>query len=130
MNYWVLWALLLMVQNLTFTFVSRARASASLRRHVIAAVGSNGVWILQLQIMLGPLMEYLNGKHGLLLQIAVGAYYTVFTVTGSVVAHYISLKTEKGKAAVGANTKYAQITTEEWKRVREFVEGMGGDQYE
>ena len=41
-----------------------------------------------------------------------------FTLLGSLVAHYWSLKNEKGKAAVGANKKYAQIPVEEWEQVK------------
>lgn len=118
---WLYWALNLLIQNWMFTFVSRARNSGSLARHVTAAVFSNGVWILQLQIMLGPMMEYLNGKHGLLAQIGVGLYYTLFTVAGSVAAHYWALRTEKGKSAVGANSKYAQISKEEWEQVKQCL---------
>ena len=40
-------------------------------------------------------MEYLNGKHGLGAQFGVRAFYTAFTVTGSLLAHYWALKTEK-----------------------------------
>ena len=113
----ILWAVNLLAQNFAFTFVSRARNSGSLKRHIYAAIASNAVFILQLQIMLGPMMDYLNGKHGLLLQAAVAAFYTAFTVTGSVLAHIWSMKTEKGKSRVGASADRAEITPTEWKRV-------------
>jgi hypothetical protein len=118
---WVLWAINLLIQNITFTLVSRARNSGSLKRHVLAAIGSNGVFIIQFQLMLGPFMDYMNGKHGLLAQCAVAVYYTIFTVAGSVLAHYWALKTEKGKSAVGANSRYAQIPVEEWKALKDQV---------
>ena len=120
---WIIWALNLLAQNFMFTIVSRARNSGSLKRHVIAAIGSNGVWILQLQILLGPLMEYLNGKHGHVMQVFTALFYTAFTVAGSVAAHYWALRTEKGKSAVGANKKYAQISAEEWAAVKAAVLG-------
>jgi hypothetical protein len=44
MNTWIIWAGVLLAQNFSFTFVSRARNSGSLKRHVIAALASNGVW--------------------------------------------------------------------------------------
>lgn len=119
---WLVWALNLLAQNFMFTIVSRARNSGSLKRHVVAAIGSNGVWMLQFQILVGPMMDYLNGGHGWLLQIAVGAFYTVFTVAGSVIAHYWALRTEKGKGAVGASAKYAQITRDEWNAVKAATE--------
>jgi hypothetical protein len=118
---WLIWALNLLAQNFAFTFVSRARNSGSLKRHIIAAVCSNGIWMLQFQILIGPMMDYLNGKHGWLMQIAVGVFYTVFTVAGSVAAHYWALKTERGKGAVGANTRFHQLTTEEWERLRQII---------
>lgn len=111
----------LLAQNFMFTIVSRARNSGSLRRHVLAAIGSNGVWMLQFQILVGPMMDYLNGKHGVLAQVGVGAYYTVFTVAGSIAAHYWALKTEKGKSAVGASKKYVQITPEQWAEVQQHL---------
>lgn len=122
---WAFWAANLIAQNLMFTFVSRARNSGSLKRHVIAAVGSNGVWMLQFQLMMGPLMDYLNGKHGLLAQVGVGVFYTFFAVVGGVLAHYWALRTEKGKSAVGANSKYAQITVEQWNLVQAHMLNKG-----
>src|ERR1017187_8343867 len=124
MNIWIIWAVNLLAQNFAFTFVSRARNSGSLKRHVIAAVCSNAIWMLQFQILIGPMMEYLNGKHGWLLQVAVGAFYTAFTVTGSVLAHYWALKTEKGKSAVGASKRRAEITPEEWMEYKRKVDAM------
>ena len=118
MTIWIIWALNLLAQNFAFTFVSRARNSGSLKRHVVAALCSNAIWMLQFQILVGPMMDFLNGKHGPLAQVAVGAFYTVFTVTGSVLAHYWALKTEKGKNAVGASSRRAEITPEEWDRVK------------
>ncbi len=125
---WVVWAVNLLAQNFMFTIVSRARNSGSLRRHVVAAVGSNGVWILQMQILMGPMLEYLQGRHGLSMQILVGAFYTIFTVAGSVLAHYWALGTEKGKSVVGANVRYAQITREEWDEIKKFVASSSGGQ--
>ena len=42
MNYFA-WALLLILQNMAFTWVSRARNSGSLGYHAIASICSNGV---------------------------------------------------------------------------------------
>ena len=123
---WFLWAVNLLAQNFAFTFVSRARNSGSLSRHVIAAIFSNGIWLLQISILFGSMMEYLSGKHGLLARIGVGLFYTAFTVGGSIAAHYWALRTEKGKGAVGASNKYAQISVEEWQTFREEVyRGLG-----
>lgn len=41
---WILWGVLLIIQNMSFTLVSRARNSGSIKFHAVASVGSNGVW--------------------------------------------------------------------------------------
>lgn len=115
---WALWAALLVAQNFAFTFVSRARNSGSLQRHVVAALGSNGIWFCSQVIIVSKMMDMLTGKAGLWVAIGTGLFYTAFTIIGSVLAHKVSLVTEKGKSAVGANSKYAQITKEEWAQVK------------
>lgn len=118
---WALWAALLIAQNFAFTFVSRARNSASLKRHVIAAVFSNGIWFASQFIIVSKFVDMLKGNLGLGMALATGLFYTLFTITGSVVSHYWALRTEKGKAAVGASNRYAQITQEEWQWVLEHT---------
>ena len=115
---WLIWALILFFQNISFTYVSRARSSGSLSRHLKASIFSNGIWIFSQIIMLGPMFDYLTGKHGLVNQVAAGAVYTLSTVSGSLFAHYLAMKTEKGKNAVGYSAKYAQIPVKEWEFIR------------
>src|SRR6266568_5615574 len=114
---WLVWPLILLAQNFAFTFVSRARSSASLMRHAKASLMSNGIWIVSQVLLLGPMFEYLNGKHGIGLQMLAEAVYTVSTMSGSLYAHYHALKTEKGKSAVGASKLYAQVPVAEWTAV-------------
>src|SRR5579859_1459354 len=118
---WIYWALILLSQNFAFTYVSRARSSGSLIRHLKASIFSNGIWIFSQMLMLGPMFDYLTGKHGHAAQIGAGTVYTLSTVTGSILAHYWALRTEKGKNAVGANKRYAQIPVEEWEKVKRAV---------
>ena len=118
---WLLWSLVLFFQNISFTYVSRARSSGSLLSHLKASIFSNGIWIFSNMLMLGPLFTYLTGKHGTTLQIASGLVYTVACVSGSLFAHYLAMKTEKGKSAVGYNKKYAQIPTEEYARLQALL---------
>lgn len=118
---WLLWAVVLFFQNISFTYVSRARNSGSLLRHVKAALFSNGIWIFSNMIMLGPLFAYLTGAHGLAAQAATGALYTVSTVSGGIFAHFWALKTEKGKSAVGASKLYAQITIAEHEQLKALL---------
>lgn len=119
---WAGWALILLSQNFSFTYVSRARSSGSLLRHLKASIFSNGIWIFSQMLMLGPMFDYLTGKHGLALQIEAGLLYTICTVAGSLIAHYWALRTEKGKNAVGASKLYAQVPIKEWEMVKSAVD--------
>lgn len=123
---WFYWSAILLSQNFAFTYVSRARSSGSLIRHLKASIFSNGIWIFSQMLMLGPMFDYLTGKHGHVAQIAAGTVYTLSTVTGSILAHYWALRTEKGKNAVGANKRYAQIPVEDWQRVERAAKALYG----
>jgi hypothetical protein len=120
---WLLWAIVLFFQNISFTYVSRARSSGSLVRHLKASIFSNSIWIFSNMLMLGPMFEYLTGKHGRGLQVVSGVVYTVACVGGSIFAHYLAMKTEKGKNAVGYSAKYAQIPVAEWERIKATLQG-------
>lgn len=102
MNQYLLWGAFLLLQNASFTFVSRARNSASYTLHAIAAMCSNGVWFAAQFVSLGIIIELL--KNGTWPQrLGAGAFYTFFTVTGSVTMHYIGKNyIEKGNRKVGA----------------------------
>jgi len=115
------WAGVLFAQNYSFTYVSRARNSGSLSRHFKAAIFSNGSWIASQMLMLGPMFDYLTGRHGHLNQLIAASVYTTFTVAGSLVAHFVSKRTEKGAGAVGASARYAQIPVEEWERMKTYA---------
>lgn len=116
---WIIWAPVLVAQNFAFTFVSRARNSGSLKRHMVAGIASNGVWFISQIIIFSKMFAMMTGKYGVWMAVFTAAYYTLFTLIGSLAAHYWSLSNEKGKAAVGASSKYAQIPTEEWALVKE-----------
>lgn len=82
---------LTVLQNASFTLVSRARNSGSLSYHAGAAVLSNGIWLLVIR----QVVTNLNSAPTMLA-------YLVGAVTGSVVMHYISMRwIEKGKRKVG-----------------------------
>lgn len=117
---WAAWALLLVAQNFSFTFVSRARNSGSLKRHMIASIASNGIWFVSQLIVVSTFVNILSGHFGIGKAIFAGVFYTSFTLIGALSAHYFALKNEKGKSSVGASKKYAQITNEEWARVQAF----------
>ena len=98
---WIMWALLLVLQNASFTWVSRARNSGSLWYHGIAAVASNGVWIVSQFILIDALVRTLReGTWGD--RAVIVTFYTTFTVLGAVGMHYVSMRwLETGKRQVG-----------------------------
>ncbi len=51
------WAVFLLIQNASFTFVSRARNSGSYSLHAIAAVCSNGIWMAAQFVSLGLIID-------------------------------------------------------------------------
>jgi hypothetical protein len=118
---WIVWAVILLLQNFSFTFVSRARNSGSLRRHMIASLLSNGVWFVSQGMIFTKLYKIMTGDYGLGMAAFTCAFYTAFTLLGSAIGHHISLLTEKGQASVGANKKYAQILKEDWEMVKDVV---------
>jgi hypothetical protein len=112
---WIIWAIFL------FTFVSRARNSGSLKRHMIAALLSNGIWFGSQLILLTDVINMIKGSSGIGVAFLAGLFYTVVTMAGSLWAHKICLKNEEGKAAVGANDKYAQITVDQWEQLNNNI---------
>ena len=99
---WLWLAVFLILQNASFTFISRARNSGSYALHTFAAICSNGIWIASQFMLLSIIIETLkSGSVGE--RLWVGAFYTTFTVIGSVGMHWVSMNfIEKGKRKVGA----------------------------
>jgi hypothetical protein len=120
--FWAAWSLALIWQNYAFTRVSRSRNSGSLKAHALAALQANGVWFIQSLFVYSAFMSILTGKAGCVKAVGAALYYTAFTMMGSLYAHYVSLKKEKGASAVGANKKYAQIPVEEWTALKQDVQ--------
>lgn len=99
---WLAWALLLLVQNASFTWVSRARNSANVMYHGIAAVFSNGIWFAS-QFFVVDLMVQIRRSHSLSLALLGGLFYTSLTVFSSVAMHkFLMSKVETGNKKVGA----------------------------
>lgn len=99
---YVLWALLLILQNAAFTWVSRARNSGSIGYHAVASVASNGVWIASQFILVDAIVRII--RQGAWHEaIGMAVFYTACTVTGSVGMHWLSMHyLERGKRRVGA----------------------------
>lgn len=97
-----LWAIFLLIQNASFTFVSRARNSGSYALHAIAALCSNGVWFATQLVSLGMIIDVIKGgTWGQ--RVFMGLFYTTFTVSGSLLIHWVGINyIEKGNRRVGA----------------------------
>jgi len=118
---WVVWAIVLLAQNFAFTFVSRARNSGSLKRHMIASVFSNGVWFVSQLIIFSQMFAIMTGKYGIPMAVFTSIYYTAFTMLGSLLAHYYSLRSEKGTSRVGGHKDVATFTKAEGEALRELL---------
>lgn len=72
---------LVVLQNASFTLVSRARNSNSLVYHTIASVLSNGIWLLVIRQVV------LNFD-----RIDLMVTYLVGSVVGSITMHYVAMR--------------------------------------
>jgi len=72
---------LTILQNASFTLVSRARNSSSLMYHTLASVLSNGIWLLVIR-------HVVNSFDNWVLMVA----YVVGAVIGSISMHYVAMK--------------------------------------
>ena len=94
---WILWALMLLLQNASFTWVSRARNSKNVGYHATAAFFSNLTYILNLSVGVNMLTDKTQSL-GL-----VATFYTIFTMLGSIGMHWFSMHyLEHGTRKVGS----------------------------
>lgn len=89
-----LWPLALLgfVQNVAFTFVSRGRNSGSLGYHLLASIFSNGIYAALLFISIDLISQAKANPLPFLI------VYTLTTMSGSIFAHWLAMRVEKGKA--------------------------------
>ena len=85
---WVGWALLLMLQNGSNTWVSRARNSTNLKYHAVASLFGNGVYFANLFIGVDKIRESTSPA---LIAFTV-IFYSLFTMLGSVLSHYLLMR--------------------------------------
>ena len=98
----LVWGLLLLLQNASFTMVSRARNSGSYAYHAFASVCSNGVWFASMFFVVDA-MAKIREASSFGLAVAYGIFYTALTVVASVGMHWLLVTyVEKGKRKVGA----------------------------
>ena len=88
--FWFCWGILLVLQNATFTLVSRARNSSSLKYHAWASLLSNGVWFISNFILFGAFIDIMRNSNWWLAG-GVGLFYVICTMAGSLWMHYLAL---------------------------------------
>jgi uncharacterized membrane-anchored protein len=72
---------LTVLQNASFTLVSRARNSKSIIYHTLASVASNGIWLLVIRQVVTNLDS-----------IALMLTYLIGSVSGGIAMHYIAMR--------------------------------------
>jgi hypothetical protein len=88
---WIVWILLLLLNNGCNTAIARARTSKSLKYHTwVACVAAIG-WIGNQLILVNILVE-VWAKRDIPLFLWTCLFFTTFTVIGSVAAHYALMK--------------------------------------
>lgn len=98
---WLIWGALLLAQNASFTWVSRARNSSSILYHGIASIFSNGIFFVNLMVNVNMISSL--GSADIWHKAAIVGFYTLFTVVGSVsMHHFLMKKVEKGKRKIGS----------------------------
>jgi len=97
----ILLSALAFIQNASFTWVGRSRASGNVLYHGIASVFSNSIWFAMTITIWGQLFDALTTGDMPQL-IAAGIAYCIGTVAGSCSAMWVLLRTEKGSHRVGA----------------------------
>lgn len=85
-------AMLGFVQNVAFTFVSRGRNSGSLGYHLLASIFSNGIYAVLLFTSIDIISQAKSRPIPFLV------VYTLSTMSGSIFAHWLALRAERGKA--------------------------------
>lgn len=87
---WVIWAFLLVAQQLSHGLSSRAKNRDNYFYNLWAATLSNGVWICSNFVMVGSVLDVIKGGD-VVLAIFTVVYYTVFCVIGSLLSQWLAI---------------------------------------
>lgn len=88
---WILWSLLLVLQNAAHTATSRSRNSTSLWYTGIASVFSNGIWFASQFFIVNALIAVKDDRPAF---ITTMVFYIIFTVLGSTASHWYLMRFE------------------------------------
>lgn len=92
---WFLWALLLLAQQTTSTWSSRAKAQQSSRKVAWAGVFSHGVWICSQFMIVGTVASALEAR-SIGRAVFTVVFYTFFCTAGNALAHWYLVRRERG----------------------------------
>jgi len=104
-NLWPI-AALGFVQNIAFTFVSRGRNSGSLGYHLVASVFSNGIYAALLFLSIDMIAQMKASP------VAFLTVYTLCTMSGSIFAHWMAMRVERGKGRSVQEDRFSMLTKE------------------
>lgn len=125
MKLYLLWAILLIFQNASFTWVSRARNSGSDLYHGFAAVFSNGIWFAATFVTFERIWTVLKTSD-VQLGIMIGVVYVIATVFGSVsMGMFLRRFVETGKRKVGHYEDHYRWLQNLEERVRSTETAVG-----
>lgn len=94
MSEWLIWGILLFLQNAAHTATSRSRNSKSLTYTAIASVFSNGIWLASQFYIVNQLIQ---AKGDALRFTLVLVFYVVLTAAGSVASQWYLMRFEQRK---------------------------------
>lgn len=92
---WVIWAVLLVLQNAAHTVTSRARntkGKAGIYYNGVASIFSNGVWFASQFFIVNMLINVKDKPAQFVITLA---FYVLFTAGGSIAAHWFFMKWER-----------------------------------
>jgi Na+-driven multidrug efflux pump len=100
MTRWIIWGIIMFLNNGFSTLVSRARNTPDKRYHGICAALNHATWFVTSVMLIWVAVDI---KTLDLPALYAGLYYTACSTAGSVIMHYVSINyLEKGMRRVGA----------------------------
>lgn len=91
MSEWLIWGVLLFLQNAAHTATSRSRNSKSLWYTAIASVFSNGIWLASQFYIVNQLIRVKGDPQRFALVLV---FYVALTATGSVASQHFLMRME------------------------------------
>ncbi len=91
METWLIWGVLLFLQNAAHTATSRSRNSKSLVYTGVASIFSNGIWFASQFYIVNQLLKVKDDPFAFAVTLA---FYVVLTAAGSVASHWYLMRWE------------------------------------